>query len=301
MTNLNTDAGILLSSPDLKNEFNHAITDELYHSDKTSVSSTNLRKMLQSPKAFYHAQFIEQKKAENEAFRFGKLAHKAILEGTKFLENYVVEPEFVGFTKDGKPSTRSAEAKAKREEWLAKQPKDAIICTQDDYDTLSGITASITEHPQAMDCLADGMPEIAGFYTDEKTNIRLRIKPDFISNDYTRIVDLKTTQSCDARRFGSSAFEYGYAFQMRMYCEGVKAITGIMPELVLIIAVEKTPPFECAVYFFTPDIFEAASVQYRMALDTLKDSIDSNKWPMRQKEIEALYVPNWALDQLNNG
>lgn len=290
------DPKSLIAGDDFQNHWCEGMTDEEYHADKSAVGSSQLRMILQSPKAFYHNFFLGSPKEETEALRFGKLAHHAILEGSRFLEKHVIEPEFIGLTKDGKPSKNSADAKAQREAWLANLPKDAIVCTPKDRDAIVGIIESISNHPQGLPSLSDGKAEVAGYFKDPVTGIKLKIKPDFLSFDCLRLVDLKTTADCSAVKFGQSAFNYRYDFQSLMYSVGIEEIAGMFPDVILNLCVEKTPPYECALYYWQSEDFFVAKEDYRKALDLLKYCIDNNSWPMRQKEIERIRVPNWFVN-----
>ena len=71
------------------------LEDEDYHTDKTTVGSTSLRKILKpngSLQQFYRHFFLGEQNEETKEQRLGKLVHKAVLEGGVFLKHYVVEP-----------------------------------------------------------------------------------------------------------------------------------------------------------------------------------------------------------------
>lgn len=275
----------LLAKADFIPHWDDSVTDDQYHADKTCVGSSQLRKILDSPKAFYWSFFKGLKEEETEAFRLGKIIHKAVLEGSKFRDSYIVMPEF--------GDQRSKENKAAKVKWFADLPKDKIAVTQDHLDMLIGIIDSVMSHPQGPDLLKNGKSEVAGYYVDQKTGIKIRIKPDFLSFNLAIMVDLKSTRNSERRKFMSSVYDYRYDFQMLTYSEGTKAITGKRPEMNTMIAVEKKPPYECAIYYFNDFSLEYAGADYRKALDTLKWCIDNNKWPQRQKSIEPCEIPGW--------
>lgn len=279
------DARQILAPDGFKAHWGDSISDEIYHADRTCVGSSQLRTLIDSPKRFYQEFFLDEPKKDTEAFRFGRLVHTALLEGPKFRENYIVAPEFGDQrTKLGK------EAKAN---WLLNAPKDKMVVSSDDYETLVGITESVLEHGQARDLLKNGRPEIVGYFVDEETGIKQKFKADFLSFDSLSFVDFKSTKSAQKRQFMTSIFSYRYDIQVYMYCEGIRQITGIMPDIKSIIAAEKLKPFESAVYYFGDITLEQARDDYHNGLRKLKRCIDAGIFPQRQAMIEPVITPNW--------
>jgi hypothetical protein len=281
------DAKQILAPDGFRAHWGDSISDEIYHADRTCIGSSQLRSLIDSPKRFYHEFFKGETQEPTEAMKLGTLIHQAILEGPKFRENYVVAPEF------GDQRTKAAkEAKAS---WFLDVPKDKMVVSKEDFDILMGVTQSILEHPQARDLLKNGKPEIAGYFVDEETGIKQKIKPDFLTFNSLSFVDLKSTKSAEHRLFMNSIFSYRYDIQIQMYREGIKAITGIWPEIISIIAVEKTPPYESAVYFFNDFSLEQAAIDYHNGLRKLKKCIDTGIFPQRQTMIQPVVTPQWFI------
>lgn len=291
----------LIAAPDFKAHWREDMTDDEYHADKTAVGSSSLRLLPDSPKAFYWRVFKQIEKKKSDALRLGTLIHLAVLEGAKFRERYHLMPEFMGYTKDGKLSAQSGEARDKKTAWLNDLPPGAVVTTQAELDMILGIIDGIFEHPQGPDLMKDGRPETPGYYRDEETGIRLKIKPDFVSFDGVRLNDLKSAMSVRGRKFGSQSFEKRYDIQMFMQAEGIRQITGKFPEVVSLIGVEKEPPYECGIFYFVKEDFLQAESDYRLALRALKKCIDSNKWPQRQTQIERIHTPAWFINAAVNG
>src|SRR4051812_4960413 len=70
------------------------LSNELYHADKTAVSSTSLRRILKSQRSFFIGQTAIPE--ETNALRFGSAIHTAILEPEIFKKTYVIMPKFNG-------------------------------------------------------------------------------------------------------------------------------------------------------------------------------------------------------------
>lgn len=281
------DPKCLLAPLDFVNHWNEEITDDQYHADRTCVGSSQLRKLIDSPKAFYWSFFKGAQEEETDALRLGRIIHKAVLEGRSFQDSYCLVPDF--------GDMRSKANREKKAAWLADRPAGQIMTTREELDMILGIVEGLMEHPQGPDLLKNGKPEVAGYYRDPETGIKCKIKPDFLSFDVTSLVDLKSTRSSEKRRFMSSAFEYRYDIQLFMYAEGVKLITGKKPDLISVIAVEKKIPYESAIYYFQDHNLIQAESDYREGLRRLRRCIDENKWPQRQQMIEAVEEPGWFI------
>lgn len=287
----------LLAPADFKAHWRDDVDDLIYHADRTAIGSTSLRKALQSPKAFYWDVFKNVKEDKKE-FKYGKMIHEALLDGEKFQGRYIIEPEFWGRTLDGKQSKQSKEAKEKRAMWLADLPPGKLVVTEKERTEIIEIVGSVKEHEDATLLLSNGVAERAGYFRDAETGLRLKIKPDFLSFDITRLTDVKTTRDAQKNKFGSSAAGYRYDVQLYMYAEGVRAITGKFPEIISILALEKVAPFECACYHIRIDQLDQARLDYRKALTRIREGIDSDKWPMRQTQMEPLHTPTWFINEI---
>jgi hypothetical protein len=280
----------------LKPHWKENLDNETYHADKSAVGSSSLRKILKSPLSFHADFFGERKEEKTDAMRFGELVHVAVLEGSKFLERMVMAPKFTGLTKDGRESSQSAEAKRKKAEWYAEaESLNKLIVTEEEHDKILGIMKSITNHEGAMKLLKNGAREISGYFSDPQTGIVNKIRPDFVSFDLGTLVDLKTTQSVLKSDFQKTIWNYRYDFQLAMYGEGIKAITGNAPRYHAIIAVETNAPYEVAVYVADEGMISKGQEDYRMALDTLSECLATDTWPRYQKEIEDISLPGWAF------
>lgn len=262
---------------------------EAYHADKTAVSSSVLKTILKSPASFY-SQFLEGKEETNDAFRLGSAVHMALLEPKKFFHYYLKQPDF--------GDQRSSKNREKKEEWMKAQAPKAIILNEAEYIRIEGMINSVMKHPDASNLLKGGQPEISGYYCDPETNIKCRIKPDFINFDLMMMIDVKTTQDCTRDAFIRSILKYQYDFQLAMYGEGTRLITGQSVNHFIFLAIEKDPPYEVGVYLCEESILNKGRNDYRRALDLLSDCLEKNHWPGYQASFESLGLPGWAIKSL---
>jgi hypothetical protein len=288
----------LIVAPSYVNHWKPDMPAEIYHADRDSVSSTALRKILKSPKSFYNYAIEGVRTEPTDAMKFGTLVHQVILEGADFLKKYVVAPPFVGYTKDGRESSQSKEAREAKAAWYAEQAElGSVIVTQQEFDDIRGMLDAIIEHPDAFTLLKDGVTEVSGYYRDPETGILCRIRPDFYSSALRAIVDLKTTQDVSEEEFARSIWNYRYDFQMAMYGEGVSILEQVKVEFHAFIAIEKVKPYEVAVYHADATILEKGAEDYHRALRRLETCIKTNEWPGYQRGITNIALPSWALNR----
>ena len=268
-------------------------TEEGYRATKNAVHYSDLVHMIKSPHAY-----IMNKKRPREAtpaMRFGVLAHKAILEGKDFLEEYIVEPIFKGLTQDGKETT-SANAKsvqAAKAEWYAQLKPGQKVVTQDDYDKLGFMMESLLSHKFVQEIFKEGRPEVRGQFKDPSTQFGVTFANDFLTFDCNSWIDLKTCSDSSEFSFKRSVEDRRYDLQCFMYNKGNELVFGKMPREKVWIALENIWPFECRVHFVDPFYEESGAYEYKRCMRLLKECVQSNKWPQGQTIVESLEPTPW--------
>ncbi len=277
--------------PLILNEFtphwNETLSIEEYHADKTAVSSSGLRNILKSPFAFHESHTGNIEHEDSPAFRLGHAAHMAILEPDKFDKTHVIIPEFSG--------TGSVKA---RQQWKDSLLPGALALKPEEYETVVKMVEGVWRHKAAKNILRRGQVEFSGYYRDELTGIKCRIRPDFLRlGNKVALLDVKTTVDISKSSFSRSCANYNYGFQMAQYIEGIRLITGKNVDYPLFLAVEKKAPFECALYQADEEMIAIGLRDYRRALDLLKRCLDNNSWPgIQSGGIETIGLPKWALN-----
>lgn len=294
------DPKSLIIPEDFVNHWAPERQSEEYHADKSAVGSSSLVLILSSPRAFLRGHVMGKRKEETNDMRIGKIVHMGLLEPAKFKNSYRIMPVFEGYTKDGKKTTNpnAIEVKEKRAAWEADLPKGCVVITDEEFDQIIGMVESVSEHPQGKAVFTNGIPEMAGYYRDPRTGIKMKIMPDFRANDNFMITDYKTTVNADQTIFGSKAFgEWRYDLRIWMYAYGTSLIENKpMPKNLFFMVNEKTEPYEAAVYYMTPEQCSQAEYDYNDAMDKLKACIETDSWPMRQARMEPLWTPKKFID-----
>lgn len=290
--------------PDIGKELNEGLRYdepfEEYLADKSCISSSSLKRILKSPSHYLAdlAGYVEEE--ESDAFRFGRAAHMMILEPDRFKSLYVVEPEFTGFTKDGKMSARSDAAKKKRQEWHEQQSPNALIIKESEMEHLINMAEKLMDHPQASGILRNGRPEVSGRFIHKETGVSCKIRPDYIRLDaggQFSIADIKTTKDATEGLFSTDAAKFRYILQLAFYHDGVAQIMGHEAEAVAFIAIEKRPPYSVSLYWMEKEDIELGRAWYEHALKTYVRCVKENRWPGPQREGQMLRLPNWAKQE----
>lgn len=177
-------------------------------------------------------------------------------------------------------------------EWLANNTSRTVL-TQEQWEQLHGMAASVMAHPAASRLLTDvpGKAEISFYWNDPVTGELCRIRPDWLRDDDI-IVDLKTTDDASPDGFAKSVANWRYDVQDAFYCDGFREVTGRRARFVFI-AVEKKPPYAVAVYALDAESKEIGRAQYREDLDKYAACKANDNWPGYGDAVQKLNMPGW--------
>lgn len=286
----------IMVGPGYENKWVMDLANEMYHHDRSAISSSGLKVLLQQTPAHFREEWLHgiSVDKEKEHFRFGALAHMALIEPDRFRSKFVLEPVFEGYTKDGELSTRSKEAREKKKEWYDELDAESIVVTEKDYKDINGIIASVLAHDKASKVIKGASIEMSGFFREPITQLKCRIRPDILHLEKKVLVDVKTARDGSARFFGNEIVKHLYNVSLAFYGMGIKAITGWEPEVYALLVLEKEPPYAVALYTVKRDDIETAKAWTMHGLETLKRCIEVNKWPAHQEgQAEDIAIPNW--------
>lgn len=260
-----------------------------YHADKTAISSTSLKSILKSPATFLEQWCDITPKLETDAMRFGTLVHTAILETNLFFKNAHLMPEF--------GDLRISKNRDKKKEWLTTLSPELVIVTEEELIKIGKIIKSVESHQDASTLLKIGMKERSGFFRDECTGIKCKIRPDCFNLDMRALIDIKTTQDCTREEFSKTIWNYRYDIQMAFYSEGIRKITGASVEHIIWIAIEKEEPFEVSTWIADDVLIKKGLDDYYKAMELLHKCIVNNAWPRYQTNIQTIELPRWVLNK----
>jgi hypothetical protein len=272
---------------DFKSEFIADFPEDQYHTDLTAVARGDLMAFLDSPA---HA-VARRKKPHEEStatpLRFGRAVHMLLLEPKVFQEKFRLKPAF--------GDMRSPKAREASAAWLKDQPPGAAILTEEEFITTIQMAKSLAKNPTAIALIQGALCETTAYYRDASTGLKCRVRPDLINKELSALVDLKTTRSAEFRDFQKSAWDYRYDFQLAMYSAGIQAVTGELPEVMAIIAIEKEPPYGCQVFELDFAMKSRGMADYRRALDGFAECLKTDLWPCYTEDAVALTLPRWVI------
>lgn len=249
---------------------------DVYHSSP-GISSSGISKILECPKRYWY-EYLSGKKKDwpEKSQRIGSATHGLFLEPEKFNNQFA-------FVK----SLLSNAGKEDREKYAL---EGKITVTEEEVEIAICCVNSIKSHP-VMQKLKDGKVEQSLVWDEE--NVLLRSRPDFY-NDFL-IVDIKTTENASPSAFERSIYINGYHRQGAIACDGLTKLTGNPYQSVLLIAVEKTPPYLVGCYLLSQDALQVGRAEYKRGIRIYQECVEKNQWPGYSELILEIGIPQWAL------
>jgi len=256
--------------------------EEEYHSHP-ALSASGMKVLLKSPKHFQQSRAVRVEKA---AFDEGHAAHSLVLGvGAPIVE----VPEKL-LASNGALSTTAAKefvANARAEGKVPLKPAT--------FARVNGMVASINNNPKARRLLElAGYTEVSLFGADPETGIPLRCRMDRLTG--RQIVDLKTTPDVSEHALRRVIDAFGYDLQGEVYRFIHELVRGEVAEPVVLIFVEKEPPFDVRVVRLGDDWMDGGWRKFRRAIALYQACLDSGAWPGVDEAdgpIEELPAPGW--------
>lgn len=229
-----------------------------YRANK-ALSRSSLEKLRKSP---LHLKWsLDNEQPDESYFRFGRLAHAAVLEHARFWPTTVI---WDGARRYGKVW----------DEFCA-QNEGKEILTAEEESSLLFIGEAVRRHPVYAN-IHESDVEVSIFWTDPDTGVRCKARPDCLGLDGV-MYDLKTTQDASAA-FEDSIIKYGYHRQAAWYLDAANA-AGMGIKDFVFIAVEKEAPFGVQTFALDESLIEQGRAENRAALQVFSDCLKSGNWP----------------------
>lgn len=277
----------------------YALTDIEYHAAE-GISNSGLKLISRSP-AHYYAQCLDPERKPEEptpALIAGRALHTAILEPDLFLGAYAILPAdaprkpSVTQRNAKKPSAKTIESIEWWDNWLDTQGHKQQL-KSDDAAEYQKIGQLIRNHPELSRLMRAGDAEQSIFANDPVTGVLVKCRTDWRTflADLNVTCDYKSSNDARANKFQRDALKYGY-FQQAPFHMDVQKWAGL-PEvdLWLFAVFEKEPPYAIKLYEVAEQELERGRQQYRRALNTYAECLESNEWPSYDTTIERLFYP----------
>jgi hypothetical protein len=246
-------------------------TFEEYLGKKDHISASSIKSFLKSPRNYYYEKYEKVNKSDQRHFSIGSGLHEMVLEPEIFKTNYVVCPKVDKRTKEGKKTLEEFEETS----------KGKTILFEDEMEMIRQIAENALNNHTLVELMKDSYRELSCYTMDEKTGLKLKMRPDSLAKTKSTIVDLKTCQDSSPKSFKSDIYKYGYSISAAYYCDFIGR------ENYVFAACSKTAPYEIALYALNDEMYDYGREQYRIGLDLIKFCQDNNYWPS-YNEFELL-------------
>ena len=226
---------------------------------------------------------------------FGTDAHTAVLEPAiwkkqkgAWFGSMKVKPKF-----SGKGSTDLRKA------WEAENAGKNIITTKeflskkDHFHKIDRIREQTFEHPEAGPLLSGGIAERSFFWFDEKYQVWLKCRPDYLTAD-SEYIEFKSCPDARPRNFLRYIGHLNYHWHA-LYLYGMTAVTGYHHQRMRIVAVETAEPHAVSVFPIDTATMEIGRLQYRSKIKEYAECLKTDTWPAYALNNEPLKFSRQAL------
>jgi exodeoxyribonuclease VIII len=259
-----------------------------YH-QMPEVSKHQLDNFHKAPALYIHKR-DNWEESDKKALVFGSLFHTAILEPDLLDLEFFIRPDCDRRTKEGKAIYAEALEKAGARRMVSETEWNMVVGMRDALHNNPKAKALITEKIM--------FKEGSIFWTDQKTGVKCRARPDVARSDEI-IVDLKTCSDAERGKFSRDAFKFNYHRQAHFYGNGMNEVQdGYKTQAFVFIAIEKTPPYLHAIYTAPAPMVAIGRQEVREDLHFFSECLAKNNWPGMPERIEEIDVPAWELLKL---
>lgn len=266
---------------------NNTIQDDLpfdKYLANPAISCSQLKHLDDCLAKFKYFVLEKNQQTDTEAMKTGRAFHTLMLEPKLFDDEYAIVDKVKGC---------GPVWKAKKELEIGKK-----VLFDTEILAFDAMKESILAHDLAGPYLTGTRNEASIFWDakvgDKTVNCRGRIDAIKEVGKKFALVDIKTTEDASTSAFSSSTFKFKYHMQAAFYMDGFARISGNMPEIFVFIAVEKNPPYLCAVHRIPAesDTLEAGRKEYTEALEKYLEGKENDKWPGYEGSSNIM-LPAW--------
>lgn len=196
-----------------------------------ALNWSRLKVMDESPLAYRHA--LTHPRKDTPSLALGRYVHTAVFQPELIAEDFAI---WKGDRRAGKAWDTFAEQNAGK-----------TILRAVDLPEFNDMIEAVRSHPWVANLLADDATEAEAILTWTADGRAQKARPDVMNHRRRLVADLKTTQSIDIRRFGHDLARFGYLGQLAHYSAAIEASRGWAPVEHVLIAVEKSAPYDIAI------------------------------------------------------
>jgi hypothetical protein len=238
-----------------------------YHSGIDRISSSGLKLLLNKSPAHFHAKYTDVvPETPTRPKVLGSVVHAVILEG----EDVAIKRYGVS---DHNPGTKGYAA------WLAENEGLEGGLKPDDWDVVRRMRDSLYSINDFRSLIEQkGVSEQAIEWTDPITGAKCKAKPDWLADDASLMIDLKTARDGSEWGFSRAVRSYQYDLSAALYVNGVDMVRGTTPGWLWVV-VENDAPYAASIYEIRPDTMQQGESKVYQALDIYTKCLAEGLWP----------------------
>jgi hypothetical protein len=252
------------------------VPEAIYHGDRNSVSSTQVRRLLEvTPHRWQWER--DHPRPPSAEMDWGTAVHTLVL-GT------------------GAPVVDSGlqlwTTKAAKEHIAEIRASGAIPMRPKEFEAAHEAADRIRAHPVAARLFASGEPELSAWARDPDTDVMLRARADWVhwtGANSAIIGDLKTSSEPGPDEFRWSVDKFGYHRQQAHY-QKVFGLRGIQTAFVFLV-VCSAPPYEPYVVELPDRAVELGERDNTRALEIYAKCVADDNWPTHDPRIHEIDLP----------
>lgn len=170
-------------------------------------------------------------------------------------------------------------------------------CTQEQYDTASGMADSLAKLKGMRTFLDTCQYEVSAFWKHE-LGVECRCRPDMLDvQTHALGIDIKTTHSIKPRAFQKTLTDFRYHVTEAWYTDGIKATTDTSVSY-LFAVVERAPPYLAAWYSLEPRAVELGRREYLKNLQDYQKCLETDTWPGPVRDdVNEIDLPFWKYNE----
>lgn len=246
-----------------------------------------VKHILKSPQHYLAAK--EKQWPPTPNMQIGSAVHCLVLEGLDaFNDRYILKPDDMSFsTKEGKA-------------WKAQNSRKTILTNSDRdkmYDSILGMSEKLMSldffRPEQTDY--QKYNELSIYWRSaEQLECKARLDRLWVQDDKVIVLDLKTTDSVDPKKFERKVHDLNYLFQAGWYTEAAMAAYGLPVEF-WFVAVERQSPHSIGIFPVAEDMMAEALSQTQHARKVLSECKEMQRWRDPETFVFDLTLPSWYV------
>lgn len=248
------------------------VSIEDYHADKEYISASSIKEAKKSMRCFHHYRNNPQERKDH--FDIGNAFELALLDHFNGTEDFVHKVAVFDESKKPQPDKdyRTKENSEWKTNFFETNKKKYIISTQDN-ENIKAMIANCELDSTVCALLKNTDYQTSLYWTDEKTGVKIKTRPDVMKVNRPVIVDVKTTKDASPKMFAKDCANYDYPTQAIIQIRGAIE-TGLFTQVdkYYWIVVENNAPFDVVIYEFNKEYWEMCDMSLDYTLNKIKNN-----------------------------